>query len=191
MMQFSTKASTLKRLTGLLKSAEVVPMHMFTVAAWRADPEQLLSSILEKFPAQKMIVRSSCKNEDSESHSNAGAFLSVMNVVSADLATVIEQVIASYGEAQSDDEVLVQPMLRNVVRSGVGFSHDPNTCAPYRIINWSEGSDTTSVTGGQGGRTWQGAALSPVQPPAHIAPVLKLLEELMMRKSCGCCRRGP
>ena len=148
MMQFSTKASTLKSLSGLVKSAKVTPMHMFTVADWRADSGQLLSSILEKFPDQEMIVRSSCKNEDSVSHSNAGAFLSVMNVVAADLEAAIEQVIASYGEAQWDDEVLVQPMLENVVRSGVGFSHDPNTCAPYRIINWSEGSDTASVTGG-------------------------------------------
>ena len=179
MMQFSTKASTLKSLSGLIKSANVAPVHMFSVGDWRADSERLLNSILEQFPDQDMIVRSSCKNEDSATHSNAGAFLSVMNVTGADVGAAIEQVIASYGEAQSDDEVLIQPMLENVVRSGVGFSHDPNTRAPYRIINWSEGSDTASVTGGQGGRTWQAAALSPVQPPAHIAPIVRLLEELL------------
>ena len=29
-------------------------------------------------------------------------------------------------------------MLENVIRSGVAFSHDPNTCSPYRVINWNE-----------------------------------------------------
>ena len=42
-------------------------------------------------------------------------------------------------------------MLENVLSSGVAFSHDPNTCSPYRVVNWSEGSDTTAVTGGVGG----------------------------------------
>ena len=179
MMQFSTKASTLKSLSGVVKTARVMPMCMFTVGDWRADSNQLLRSIIEKFPDREVIVRSSCKNEDSATLSNAGAFLSVMNVAASELAAAVDQVIASYGEAQLDDEVFVQPMLENVVRSGVAFSHDPNTCAPYRIISWGEGSDTTSVTGGQGGRTWQGAALSPVQPPAHIAPVVRLLKELL------------
>ena len=85
--------------------------------------------------------------------SNAGAFLSVLNVATEQLAGAIKQVIASYGDAADHDEVLIQPMLQNVVRSGVAFSHDPNTCAPYRVINWSESSNTTAITGGQDGRT--------------------------------------
>ena len=55
-------------------------------------------------------------------------------------------------------------MLRNVIRSGVVFSHDPNNGAPYRIINWSEGDDTTLVTSGLGGRIWQQAANSQLSP---------------------------
>ena len=49
-------------------------------------------------------------------------------------------------------------MLEDVNFSGVAFSHDPNTCSPYRIINWSMGSDTSSVTGGKQGEIWQQAA---------------------------------
>ena len=40
-------------------------------------------------------------------------------------------------------------MLQNVIRSGVAFSHDPNTSAAYRVVNWSEGDDATFVTGGR------------------------------------------
>jgi hypothetical protein len=61
----------------------------------------------------------------------------------------------------------------------VAFSHDPNTCAPYRLVNWSEGSDTAIVTGGTGGQLWQQAAHSPLTPPPPLAPIVALLEELL------------
>ena len=59
--------------------------------------------------------------EDSTTQSNAGAFLSVANVDEAGLHLVIEQAIASYGEAQPNDEILIQPMLTGALRSGVAF----------------------------------------------------------------------
>ena len=91
----------------------------------------------------------------------------------------MEQVIASYGGAVGTDEVLIQPMLNGVVRSGVAFSHDPNTCAPYRVVNWSEGADTVAVTSGMGGRVWHQAANSVAQPNPVVAPVIGLLNELL------------
>ena len=124
-------------------------------------------------------MRSSCGREDSALASFAGAFLSVPNVDEAGLVSAIEHVIASYGDVHLTDEILIQPMLGNVLRSGVAFSHDPNTCAPYRVVNWSEGDDTAAVTGGMGGRLWQQAAHSAVAAPASLAPVVALLEELL------------
>ena len=62
--------------------------------------------------------------------------------------------------------------------NGSGFSHDPNTCSPYRVVNWNEGEDTTAVTGGLGGLVWQHAASSPVDPPESLAEVFAMLEEL-------------
>ena len=92
----------------------------------------------------------------------------------------IEKVIESYGEASETDEVLVQNMLKNVFRSGVTFSHDPNTCSPYRIVNWSEGKDTSIVTNGLGGRIWFQAAKSPFEPPKILGGVIELLNELLI-----------
>lgn len=174
-LSFSTKAGTLAQLQGVLRGARIAPLTRFTVGRWRADGEGCLAGL----GPEPWIVRSSCRREDGEGLSNAGAFLSVPHVGRAGLARAVEAVIASYGDAADDDEVLIQPMLGGVVRSGVAFSHDPNTCAPYRVVNWSETSDPASITGGQGGRTWQGAAGSPLPPPPALAGVVALLDELL------------
>lgn len=174
-----TKASTLASLHGRLSTAAVAPLTVLTVSEWPARRSTCVEEVASAIGAGPWIVRSSRGDEDSPTGSRAGAYLSVPNVTAATLAPAIDQVIAAYGDAQRDDEVLIQPMLQNVVRSGVAFSHDPNTCAPYRVITWHEGADTTVVTAGQGGRTWQGTAASPVAPPAHLAPIVALIDELL------------
>ncbi|ABM79674.1 Hypothetical protein P9303_29441 [Prochlorococcus marinus str. MIT 9303] len=101
-----------------------------------------------------------------------------MNVTNESLEAAICKVIDSYGEIDLCDEILVQPMLTNVVRSGVAFSHDPNTCSPYRVVNWSDGENTSIVTGGKGGRVWQQAAKCKIDKPHWLKKVINLLEEL-------------
>jgi hypothetical protein len=176
---FSTKAATLALLRKRVRRARILPLVYFTVAGWRARRAHCLSRVTAGLGGGPWIVRSSCRREDGDEHSNAGAFLSIADVEVDCLASSVDQVIASYGKADGADEVLIQPMLRNVVRSGVAFSHDPNTCAPYRVVNWSEGADTALVTGGMGGRTWQQAALSPLAAPPDLAGVVALTEELL------------
>jgi hypothetical protein len=179
-LDFSTKAQTLALLKERLRSARVAPLVTFTVAQWKRDPQSCLSSVSKALGAAPWIVRSSRQREDGLTASYAGAFLSVQNVSVDGLRASVEQVVASYGDADAADEVLVQPMLRSVVRSGVALTHDPSTCAAYRVINWCEGSDTAAVTGGRGGRTWQQAARSPHAPPGPLAGVVRLLEELLL-----------
>lgn len=176
---FSSKAGTLAALQSVLKTARIAPLHVFTVAQWQADRSVCLSGIAECLGAGPLIVRSSCGREDGARHSNAGAFLSIPNVDEQRLQAAVEEVIDSYGKREPADEVLIQPMLTQVVRSGVAFSHDPNTCAPYRVVNWTEGSNTAAVTGGTGGRVWQQAALSAVPQAPTFAPILALLDELL------------
>lgn len=180
-LQFFTKAKTLQSLQEILKTGRVSPLTFFSVGQWRKDPkknEQEISKIIGPGP---WIVRSSCAREDGIVASHAGAFLSIPNVSAPQLAEAVKRVVESYGKASHEDEVLIQPMLQNVIRSGVAFSHDPTTCAPYRTVSWSEGADTSRVTGGQGGQTWQQAAQSPYPPPSEISGVLALLEEVCER----------
>lgn len=181
-LEFSTKARTLAALMGVVTSARIAPVSFFSVAQWQSDRVTCLQDIEKDLGLGPWIVRSSCVREDGESASNAGAFLSVSNVILADIEAAVEQVIASYGDPEATDEVLIQPMLVDVLRAGVAFSHDPNTCAPYRVINWSDGSDTAAVTGGEGGRVWQqspGFSPEASEHPVGLAPVIMLLDELI------------
>ena len=178
-MHFTTKAATLASLQGVLKSGQIAPLIKFTVAQWKANSSVCLSGVTDTLGKGPWIVRSSCSREDGITSSNAGEFLSILNVESAGLEQAVEKVVGSYGKTESADEVLIQSMLTKVLRTGVAFSHDPNNFSPYRLVNWSEGIDTTTVTGGMGGRLWQQAARSAVPPPPHLKPIIRLLDELL------------
>ena len=178
-LEFSSKARTLLALEGVLKSARIAPLWVLTLEDWRRDGPTRLMEAVSAVGEAPLIVRSSSMQEDGLDSSNAGAFLSIANVDAAQLESAVAQVFDSYDEVDPRDEVLIQPMLSHVVRSGVGFSHDPNTCSPYRVVNWSEGGDTAVVTGGAGGRVWQQAANSAVNPPQNLRPVIELLDELL------------
>ena len=178
-MIFSTKARTLFSLKDCFQSARFAPLVFFQVEEWKADHSACITRIQSELKDGPWIVRSSCNREDGERESNAGAFLSVSDVLPERLHEAVEEVIYSYGKATPDDEVLVQPMLQNVIRAGVAFSHDPNTCSPYRVINWTEGDNTSAVTGGMSGRVWQQAANSRLDPPKEIVGTIKILDELL------------
>lgn len=178
-LRLTTKARTLASIQGVLKSARIAPLHFFSVETWKTSRHSCLKDIVGCLGPEPWIVRSSCSTEDRQDASNAGAFLSVANVCNEMLTIEVENVIASYGEVNQADEVLIQPMLKNVVCSGVAFSHDPNTSAPYRIINWSEDGNTSFVTKGLGGHVWQQAASSTTPPPLILTSVVVLIEELL------------
>jgi glutamine kinase len=178
-LEFTTKARTLALLQTKLKTAKIAPLQIFTVEDWMCNKSSCIEVIKKSFSNQSLIVRSSTNREDGQETSNAGAFLSIQNVTATKLETAINQVISSFGGSDPGDEILIQPMLTDVVRSGVAFSHDPNTCAPYRVINWSQGTDTTTVTGGLGGKVWLQAAYSIDSPKSHFTSILILINELL------------
>jgi len=176
---FGTKATTLAALHARLCTARIAPLVYFTVAEWLSDQDACLKRVSSDLGSGPWIVRSSCQREDGAGESYAGAFLTIPDVEHATLQQSITKVISAYGEVLGQDEILIQPMLRGVISSGVAFSHDPNTCSPYRVVNWVEGEDTAAVTGGMGGRTWQQAAFSPQTVPESHKGVVDLLNELL------------
>ena len=178
-LQFSSKAKTLQSLEGVVKSAKIANLIIFKVSEFNLDKDNLIKRILKNLKCESFIVRSSAIGEDGATCSNAGAFLSVPNVDRTSLKESIQKVIGSYEKPHPNDEVFVQPMLENVIRSGVAFSHDPNTCSPYRVINWNEGNDTHSVTSGLGGQIWQQAAKSKIKSTSKFDQIILLLEELL------------
>jgi hypothetical protein len=175
---FSTKAGTLRALTGVLQSARIAPLVSFTLREWQTDRGACLKRVKESC-VEPWIVRSSARSEDDVKESKAGAYLSLLNVGSGNLEDAIVRVGQSYDDPSADDEILIQSMVRNVVRAGVGLSHDPSTCAPYRVITWADGADTTAVTSGRAGRTWQQAARAPRAIAAELHGAVALLDELL------------
>ena len=157
--RFGTKAETLERLRGRLSSARVLPQYTIEMERWRGDRRGEVLTIQTMFQPDPLVVRSSARNEDTASASLAGNYESVLNVDSRDQDAVeraIEEVCTSYtrkGEGvQADDQVLVQPMLSDVRLSGVAFTADLETSAPYYLINYDTTGSTDAITAGERGR---------------------------------------
>jgi glutamine kinase len=121
--------------------------------------QQEITSIIEKvkykFRNKTIIIRSSAADEDVELSSAAGEYDSVLNVPSncTEIITkAINKVVASYENKRPlllEDEVIIQDMVRNTTMSGVIFTHDLNTGAPYYVINYDDQSGSTdTVTSG-------------------------------------------
>lgn len=144
-----TKADTLSRLRSMLSSAIIQDQLCITTAEWFKSRTEVLEKVRNKFSGVAVVVRSSARSEDAFTHSNAGAYTSVLNVdVSAGLDEAIEQVINSYDDMQLDDQVLIQPMLKNVVMSGVVFTRTLERGAPWYVINYDESGSTDGITSG-------------------------------------------
>jgi len=174
---FNTKAQTLEEFRKIIDGAKIPKSVFFTVSDWRNKKIECIFKIKE-MGFQLYAVRSSCIMEDTEAGSNAGKYSSLLNVSLEDLEFSINSVIESY-DGNWENEILIQPMLESVVLSGVGFTHDLSTCSPYRVINWVNNSDTTSITSGKlNGRTWIQSASNKVSPPEEIELVIELIDEI-------------
>ncbi len=151
---FGTKALTLERLQSVLKKCSVLDQVRFTVKEWMADKDKIFEDIYTKLKGKYLIVRSSALVEDAWLESNAGRFRSVLNVDAASresIATAIDQVIDSYwenGDKNTLNQVFVQPHVDEVAISGVMFTRDLETQAPYYTINYHSSHKTDSVTAG-------------------------------------------
>ncbi|MGM0702855.1 MAG: PEP-utilizing enzyme [Pseudomonadota bacterium] len=159
--EFGSKGQTLERLKGRLVTASIPRFIFFSVAEWLADSKGIELQIKQIAGTDgDVIVRSSATNEDGKLFAQAGAFLSVPHVDPRNrekLIKSIENVISSYreGHLQSDsfqgDQVIVQRMVRDVSMSGVVFTQDLSSGAPYYVINYDdETGSTESVTSGNG-----------------------------------------
>ena len=132
MEKLGTKAETLQKLYQRLISAEVLPQICFTVSEWNARKDEILDRYEKLEWKESVVVRSSSLMEDTAEQSLAGKFESVLNVNGKEnFIQATEQVIASYGTAGQQDQILVQPMLQNVTSCGVAFTIDPNTLGNY------------------------------------------------------------
>lgn len=181
-----TKAETLSRLRDRLARSEVPPSVSFEHRDWSSDPGAVLDRVRRELRSDEVIVRSSARREDTSERSNAGAFLSVAGVpltLDGELRGAIDAVWKSYGVPRVDDQVLIQPMLRQIACSGVAMTRTPDLGAPYYVLSFDSASARTdTVTSGAEGdvRTivlLRGTRLRTDVCPEMI-PVLECVQEI-------------
>ena len=146
-----TKAQMLQYLKTQIKDINILKSYIVHSDQYFAKKSEELEAIRSYFGDSTVIVRSSSSKEDNLDTSNAGRFVSVLDVSvygEEELAATIENVYASY-ETGKDEEILIQPMLKDVIKSGVAFTCDIYTGAPYYTINYSESNNTEAVTSGE------------------------------------------
>lgn len=117
----------------------------------------LRERLMAHFGSTTLIVRSSAGDEDGQLASKAGAYDSVLGVMSDDghaLFAAAQTVMDSYvrhRRSSSRDEVIFQALIERPAMSGVVFTHDLNSGAPYYVINYDDVSGlTNTVTSGGG-----------------------------------------
>lgn len=181
MLDFQTKAETLRALEGRLTAAKVLPQVCLTAGEVRQDPGR--AAALARSAGMldaPLIVRSSAKNEDMAECSNAGKFLSIPGVEGeAALRRAVERVAQAMGP-EPDNQVFLQPCLTRVELCGVAFTADPNTGGNYYVLNYDRTGSTSSVTDGTG-RTLETYYLfkdGPVSAPPPLDRVIALCREL-------------
>ena len=152
-----SKAETLLYLEPKVRLFKVPKLLSFSVLFLKKDFPIIFGKIQNTFKGCKVALRSSAADEDGHTNSSAGEYASVLNISSdkpKKIKEAINTVIASYEEKRPllpDDEVIIQEMVQDATMSGVIFTHDLNTGAPYYVINYDDQSGLTdTVTSGGG-----------------------------------------
>ncbi len=150
MNNYSSKINSLLILKKKLKSPKIrVPKFIyFTKKDFLKNKNKIFFLIKKNFN-KEIIIRSASLSEDNESFSNAGKYKSFSNIKinRSIIFNKINKVIKEF--KNPNDQVIIQHFEKKVSLSGVIFTRDPNTNAPYYIINYDESGRTDLITSGK------------------------------------------
>ena len=146
-----SKAETLKIINKFKKRLKIKIPHFiyFSKKDYHKNSKKYLNEIKKKFKNEKIIIRSSAKNEDRLSESNAGKYKSFGNIDSnneKNIDAAIKKVLKDY--KNSLDQILVQKFIIKPDCSGVIFTRTFNTNSPYYVINFDKSGKTNLITSG-------------------------------------------
>jgi len=182
---FGTKSQTLERLKPILKHGLILPQYTFTVGKWRKNKKSVIAATQKYFKDPLIVVRSSSQREDSLEESAAGKFTSIIGIDRRNpkrIEVAVNEVVKSFGkDVTEDDQILIQPQVLRVAMSGVMFTCDIKTGAPYYVVNYDTSGSTETITGGKGGahNLHYICKQSKVQPKdKRLSKLLKCAKEL-------------
>ena len=146
-----SKGETLYKLNQIVRKSKIEPLYLFYRSELINLKSNNLEQILRNLSAEKFVVRSSSSSEDGISESNAGKYLSVVDLPfnTNIILQAINDVFKSYETSNIDDHVIIQRMTVNSKFSGVIFTRELRENAPYYLINYTGENDTTIVTSGK------------------------------------------
>ena len=149
---FISKAKTLLNLKDKIKKSFILDIIKFDYKAWKENKNDIIKKIQNKFKS-KIILRSSAIDEDSPYQSQAGKYLSLKDINPKNkkrLIISINKIFEKYKNKSPLNEVLVQPILKNVSASGVLFTYDNEHGSPYYCIEYDDlTGQTDTVTAGK------------------------------------------
>lgn len=120
----------------------VIPVNSPTTVV-----EEVAAWARQTFPGKEvweLAVRSSAVCEDSDAHSNAGRFLSLLGLQDAQ---TIRSAVARVQGSGPDMAVVVQPLIQPIL-AGVAFSMNPLTHMRCELsVSWTEGLADKLVSG--------------------------------------------
>jgi phosphohistidine swiveling domain-containing protein len=150
-MKIVSKARTLDKLK--IKGAIIPQLKIFQSRNFLNNKEKITSKIKNNFK-KYVAIRSSSADEDQINKSNAGKFLSFLNISSKnekDLSNKITKVIKSYKKNIHNSEFFVQEMVQKIKISGVILTRELENYLPCYNINYYVGKDSSAVTAGKEG----------------------------------------
>ena len=145
-----TKAETLKYLSIKLRKKINIPKFFFlSMQQLNGNYFLLYKNIKTKFKKKKIIIRSSSILEDTKSFSNAGMYDSVVlkEITFDNLKKAVIRIKKKFKSKK--DQIIIQEFMEKPDISGVLFTRDINSNAPYYIINYDKSGKTNLVTSGK------------------------------------------
>ena len=131
---FKSKAETLSFLQKNIKLSKIPKSYFFSVSEWKKRRKKIILNIQKNFNG-KIAIRSSAADEDSNKNSNAGKYVSFLNVNSkktTEISKKVSKIINSYKNiSHTKSQILIQQMVSSINCSGVVFNRDLNTGANY------------------------------------------------------------
>lgn len=154
---YRTKAGVLKNIKDKLSFFNVPKLISINSILYEGGKVSVTDEVLSLSKHPFLIIRSSAADEDGQTNSSAGEYTSVLSIPSNNsekITEAINTVIASYERKRPllpNDEVIIQEMVQDIIMSGVIFTYDLNTGAPYYVVNYDDQSGMSdTVTAGNG-----------------------------------------
>ena len=148
--KISSKTSALIFLSKKLHSriSNIPKFIYFTKQDYIKNKNSIFKKIEKNF-TDKIIIRSSSLSEDKVGKSNAGKFKSfpILKINKKIIFDKIEEIISEFYSLE--DQVIIQKFENKILYSGVIFTRDQNTNAPYYIINYDKSGKTNLITAGK------------------------------------------